>query len=458
MNMQKNNIQFNLLCVAFYFFCTLSTNFNRMQNITMKRPALCSKLTRQLAAYTFALLPALMASCGSRGDENAQWIERCSVVADRLVADGDTMIVCDYSAVKESVCIPFSMWVDSLEVIKLDNNTEEALVGDTRIVDVSDNYIGINVAHFPYRLFTRQGKFVASIGSVGQGPGEYNLLSDCQIDEAHNRVYLLSMTSTKQILVYDLQGNFIGKIPLAYSTNSGQMHVDYDRQRVTVVQLSLTRNFYDGGNPSPPLWIQDLEGNIVHENRAPQLALSGGGYGPEVLYHEVTGNDAVFSIARTASDSDSLYVYRMNSNRLSPRFTTDFGSEIPHHAYVDFGDYYLTYIWGSNTDPATMHMFTGTVVKRLFVDKRTLRGAFYKLENDYLGGIALQKYNQWWGWLEYGYVVCMDPGDLLDLIEERLADPKIPTGNREFLNVWKSKISPDDNSYVILGKRKKRVD
>lgn len=118
----------------------------------MKRPALCSKLTRQLAAYTFALLPALMASCGSRGDENAQWIERCSVVADRVVADGDTMIVCDYSAVKESVRIPFSMWVDSLEVIKLDNNTEEALVGDTRIVDVSDNYIGINVAHFPYRL------------------------------------------------------------------------------------------------------------------------------------------------------------------------------------------------------------------------------------------------------------------------------------------------------------------
>ncbi|WP_455761504.1 6-bladed beta-propeller [Phocaeicola coprophilus] len=423
-----------------------------------KRSAAHGRLMRKFAACACALLPALMASCGSRGDENAQWIERCSVVADRLVADGDTMIVCDYSAVKESVRIPFSMWVDSLEVIKLDNSTEEALVGDTRLVDVSDNYIGINVAHFPYRLFTRQGKFVASIGSVGQGPGEYNILNGgCQIDEAHNRVYLLPW-ATEQILVYDFQGNSIGTIPLAYLIHKGRIHVDYDRQRVTVVQLSLTRNFYDGGNPSPPLWVQDLEGNIVHENRAPQLALSGGGYGPEVLYHEVTGNDAVFSIARTASDSDSLYVYRMNSNRLSPRFTTDFGSEIPHHAYVDFGDYYLTYIWGSNTDPATMHMFTGTVVKRLFVDKRTLRGAFYKLENDYLGGIALQKYNQWWGWLEYGYVVCMDPGDLLGLIEERLADPKIPTGNREFLNVWKSKISPDDNSYVILGKRKNRVD
>ena len=423
-----------------------------------KRSAAHGRLMRKFAACACALLPALMASCGSRGDENAQWIERCSVVADRVVADGDTMIVCDYSAVKESVRIPFSMWVDSLEVIRLDNNTEEALVGDTRIVDVSDNYIGINVAHFPYRLFTRQGKFVASIGSVGQGPGEYNLLSDCQIDEAHNRIYLLPMTRTKQILVYDLQGNFIGTIPLPYSTNSGQMHVDYDRQRVTIVQPYIGGNSHDGGNPSPPLWVQDLEGNIVHENRGGQMALSPGSVAG-ILFHTVTGNDMVFSMVRIMREGlNSLYAYQMNSNRLSPRFATDFGSETTIHGYVDFGDYYLTYIWGPNTDPATKDRFLGTVVKRIFVDKRTLRGAFYKLENDYLGGIALQKYNQWWGWLEYGYVVCMDPGDLLDLIEERLADPKIPTGNREFLNVWKSKISPDDNSYVILGKRKNRVD
>ena len=440
------------------FFSVSFVKIIAMQNILMKRSVLCSKLTCRIAVCAFVLLPILMVSCRSRDNENAQWIERCSVVADRVVADGDTMIVCDYSAVKESVRIPFSMWVDSLEVIKLDNSTEEALVGDTRIVDVSDNYIGINVAHFPYRLFTRQGKFVASIGSVGQGPGEYNLLSDCQIDEAHNRIYLLPMTRTKQILVYDLQGNFIGTIPLPYSTNSGQMHVDYDRQRVTIMQTRIGGSSRDGGNLFPPLWVQDLEGNIVHENRAPQLALSPG-YMYGIIFHEVTGNDAVFSILRIMREGlNSLFVYQMNSNRLSPRFATDFGSEIAEHAYVDFGDYYLTYIWGVNTDPATRDRFLGTVVKRLFVDKRTLRGAFYKLENDYLGGIALQKYNQWWGWLEYGYVVCMDPGDLLDLIEERLADPKIPTGNREFLNVWKSKISPDDNSYVILGKRKNRVD
>ena len=72
-----------------------------------------------------------------------------------------------------------------------------------------------------------------------------------------------------------------------------------------------------------------------------------------------------------------------------------------------------------------MHIFTAIVVNRIVVDKRTLKGAFYEMKNDYLGGIALD--DQWWAWTEYGYAACMDPGDLLDLIEERLADPKIPT-------------------------------
>ncbi len=438
----------------FIFFVHCLQILIAMQNIAMKRPALCSKLTRQLVAYTFALLPVLMASCGSRDNKNTQWIDKCSVVADRLVADGDTMIVCDYSAVKESVRIPFSMWVDELEVVKLDNSTEEALIGFAWPLEITENYIGINVDNSPFRIFTRQGKFVASIGSIGQGPGEYTLIYDHQIDEAHNRVYLLPWT-TKQILVYDFQGNFIGKIPLPYLVHLGQIHVDYDRQRVTIMQLSFkNKNILNNGIPSPSVWVQDLEGNIVHENKASQLALSGG-YGNGIRFCEKRANHYVFSMFRTIPDvADSLYTYLPDENRLSPQFTVNFGNEKPKHDYRDYGDYYYTYIWGANNNPRFMHIFTAIVVNRIVVDKRTLKGAFYEMKNDYLGGIALD--DQWWAWTEYGYAACMDPGDLLDLIEERLADPKISTGNREFLNVWKSKISPDDNSYVILEKRKEQ--
>lgn len=135
----------------------------------MKRPALCSKLTRRLAAYAFAFLSVLMASCGSKGNDNAQWIEKCSVIADRAVVGTDTVITCNMSAVKESVRIPFSTFFDTLEVIKLDNSNEDALVSEAHMITVTDNYLGINVAHYPYKLFTRQGKFIGRVGKHRTG-------------------------------------------------------------------------------------------------------------------------------------------------------------------------------------------------------------------------------------------------------------------------------------------------
>lgn len=414
-----------------------------MQNILMKWSALYSRLTYRIAVCTFALLPILMASCKNNGNDgdNTQWIEKCSVIADKVTVGSDTVITCNMSAVKESLRIPFSTFFDTLEVIKLDNSNEDALVGEAHMITVTDNYLGINVAHYPYKLFTRQGKFIGRVGNIGQGPGEYNLLYDSQIDEANNRIYLLPW-NTEQILSYDLKGNYAGSIPLPYRVRKGKIKVDYDKKRVTVLQLAFMGD--------PVAWVQDMEGNILFENKSPQMDMEPS-YSNEIYLHRTSDSGLIFSINQYMPSTDSLYTYRTDNNRLIPLFTTDFGSEMPSHNYQDCGNYYITDIYGPNTNPKTMHLYTALVVKRIIVDKRTLRGAYFKMVNTKLGGIALE--SRRWFMNEYGYTVCWDPGDLLDLIEERLADPKISTDNREFLNVWKSKISPDDNGYVILGKK-----
>lgn len=199
--------------------------------------------------------------------------------------------------------------------------------------------------------------------------------------------------------------------------------------------------------------MQDMEGNILFENKSPQMDMEPD-YSNEISLYCTSGSGLVFSINHYTPTADSLYTYCTDNNRLIPLFTTDFGSEMPSHNYKDCGNYYLTDIYGPNTDPKTMHLYTATVVKQIIVDKRTLRGSYYKMVNTELGGISLE--SKRWYMNEYGYTLCWDPGDLLDLIEERLADPKISDADRKFLNVWKSKISPDDNGYVILGKRKER--
>lgn len=410
-----------------------------MNNIPTKRPALCSKIMHSLV--TFVLMCAFMASCGvENNNDNVKWIDKCSVIANRTVVNGDTVVTCDMSAVKESLRIPFSTFFEKLEVIKLDNSNEDALVSESHMITVTDNYLGINVAHYPYKLFTRQGKFIGRIGNIGQGPGEYNLLYDSQIDEANNRIYLLPWT-TRQILVYDLKGNFVEKIPLPYLVHKGVFHVNHDEHQVTVTHLAFAGD--------PVVWIQDMKGNILSESKSPHMTAPG--YSNEINLYKGENTALTFSIYHYMPIVDSLYNYCTDNNRLIPLFTTDFGSEMPKHDYIDCGNYYLTDIYGPNTDPKTMHLYTAKVVKRIIVDKRTLRGAYYKMVNGELGGIALE--SRRWFMNEYGYTVCWDPGDLLDLIEERLADPKISTDNREFLNVWKSKISPDDNGYVILGKK-----
>ena len=397
---------------------------------------------RTIFQLSILFLAVLMAGCGENSNDNTQWIEKCSIVANRTVVSGDTVITCDMSAVKESVRIPFSIFFEPLEVVKLDNSNEDALVSEAHMITVADNYLGINVAHYPYKLFTRQGKFICRVGNIGQGPGEYDLIYDSQIDEANNRIYILPWT-TKQILSYDLKGNYLGSIPLPYMVRKGKIKVDYDKQQVAVLQLAFMGD--------PVAWVQDMEGNILLENKSPQMDMAPD-YSNEISLFQTGGSGLVFSIHHYMPTADSLYTYCTDNNSLIPLFTTDFGSEIPSHTFKGCGNYYLTDIYGPNTDPKTMHLYTAMVVRRIIVDKQTLRGAYYKMENRALGGIALE--SKRWFLNEYGYTLCWDPGDLLDLIEERLEDPKIPIADREFLNVWKSKISPDDNGYVILGKKK----
>lgn len=71
-----------------------------MQYIPIKQPALCSKIMHSLVA--FVLLSAFMVSCGvENNDDNAKWIDKCSVIVNWTVVNGDTVMVCDMSVVKE---------------------------------------------------------------------------------------------------------------------------------------------------------------------------------------------------------------------------------------------------------------------------------------------------------------------------------------------------------------------
>ncbi|MDR0542964.1 MAG: 6-bladed beta-propeller, partial [Dysgonamonadaceae bacterium] len=65
-------------------------------------------------------------------------------------------------------------------------------------------------------VFNKEGKFIRSIGSRGQGPGEYNYILNLGIDEKNKRLFIISSPDRK-IISYDLKGNFLKEIAVSWS-------------------------------------------------------------------------------------------------------------------------------------------------------------------------------------------------------------------------------------------------
>ena len=392
-----------------------------------------------LTSLSVVLFSFFICSCVEQVREVADALGKCPVVASRVVtAQGDTVVSCRVADVKETVTLPLSAIVDSLEIIKLDDR-EEALIGSYALL-IGEHYIGARYIGKPYKLFTRQGRFVCDVGAVGQGPGEYTTLYDSQIDDKYDRIYLLPWPDRK-ILVYDLEGNYLQDIPLPFLMNKGAIRVDTERQRVCVTQMA----FEDA--PDPAVWVQDFKGNVLYRNDAASLKIWPD-YSNEFSISSRIGDIISFSNMEywSTDASDSLYHFLVNENVLRPALSVEREEAEGYGAVLnEYPRFYTIGLRGESTIPG----YSSMVVKRIIIQKETLRGAYYELQNDLLGGIELN------GSLsETGYRANMEPGLLLEAIEKRLQEVDLPERDREFLEKWRDGISEEDNNYVIYGRYK----
>ena len=392
-----------------------------------------------LTSLSVVLFSFFICSCVEQVREVADALGKCPVVASRVVtAQGDTVVSCRVADVKETVTLPLSAIVDSLEIIKLDDR-EEALIGSYALL-IGEHYIGARYIGKSYKLFTRQGRFVCDVGAVGQGPGEYTSLYDSQIDDKYDRIYLLPWPDRK-ILVYDLEGNYLQDIPLPFLMNKGAIRVDTERQRVCVTQLA----FEDA--PDPAVWVQDFKGNVLYRNDAASLKIWPD-YSNEFSISSRIGDIISFSNMEywSTDASDSLYHFLVNENVLRPALSVEREEAEGYGAVLnEYPRFYTIGLRGESTIPG----YSSMVVKRIIIQKETLRGAYYELQNDLLGGIELN------GSLsEMGYRANMEPGLLLEAIEKRLQEVDLPERDREFLEKWRDGISEEDNNYVIYGRYK----
>lgn len=407
---------------------------------------------QQVKVVGVLTLACLAFSCqtgSKRSGGTADLLKDAPVVGEYVQVGNDKVFTLNPELLKDTISIPLSNFIDDLEVIKLDNR-DEALVSQTGIT-ISDNYIVTHSSYppQPYKLFDRKGNYINTIGSIGQGPGEYKNVYDVQIDEPANRVYLLPWMS-RNLLAYDLKGVFIEAIPLNTSIPKGKFRVDSKNGTVSVVCLPFQ-------NIKNVAWTQDMKGTLIDSIPSGHLALPFD-FSNEVM---VSRNDPqtfdVLISSVTPTRADTLYHFDTKSNRLRPVFTYDYKDKqnIPWHMYSEWPEYFTG---NTSGPPVAQHVegggtiYTPEETAYYIVDKESGKGSWFKMYNDFLGDEPIRWPNS--AFANGYYLINNEPGNLIPRLEKALKNPDLTEKRRKELTDLLNSIDENDNNYLLIGKLK----
>ena len=147
--------------------------------------------------------------------------------------------------IEQDASLPLSSITEKLIAIELEL-TDESLINSDRIkrILISDNEIIIAESYNIY-VFTKEGKFLRSIGSRGQGPGDYGLIMNLALDEKNKRLFVNSSASSpndiSKILCYDLNGNYLKHL-IIDQDKTPVMDINFINDKLFIITENITYN------------------------------------------------------------------------------------------------------------------------------------------------------------------------------------------------------------------------
>ena len=237
---------------------------------------------------------------------------------------------------------------EKLEIVPLEM-TDESVLSDITEMQVTDHNIWIDHGRefYIYR-FSRSGKFLNKIGSIGQGPGEYTNYSTFLVDEDKKEVYIIA--NTNGVLAYDFEGNFKRKI-VDIQMILQLFSSPYDQYILNNQKFFATQNF---GLYRPidkdSLWSFVSLGNDfqkkkyfknpAHVGKEEQIIANRANMDRMVNYwmEYLTSVDTYNGqLTLKYPDTDTIYCYDDATNQLLPQYAI-FTDE-------EKGDYEATHLW-----------------------------------------------------------------------------------------------------------------
>ena len=348
--------------------------------------------------------------------------------------------------------------MESYEIIRLDNRDEALIKTYPYGVYVTDNYILLRPADVvsPVKLFTRKGRYVADIGGVGQGPGEYLYLFSWLVDEKENRIYL-GPGRTDKVLVYDLKGNYLPDEVIRFGeiVHKSQIWVDYDKKNVVVVTLPFSANVNSNFAISKNVcWVQNREGDIVHRIPVNHYGLIGDYSNGLVACRNVDAiSFSIFEDPMLRTRPDTLYHYDAVKNIITPCFTIDHVVSENQSACTVLYETSRSY-WAqvtlypnnlsSSVSSVRLPAFNVCVSKKDGNVRRIDRFTDPLLGLSYLF-LAMKN----------GYVcISYDPLELMDALDKVLTQTDLEPDVRKRATDLRNSLHENDNDILIIGKLK----
>ena len=235
--------------------------------------------------------------------------------------------------------------------------TEHSLISDlvTRVIYTDDYIFLIDRKNPTPIMFDGNGKFLRTIGSMGQGPGEFTGLIDIAADFQNEYLYI---TTLSKLLLYDFDGNFIRERKYV------EEHVRY---------ANFTNQYYYEFNSEPFLrdTLYQLEGN----ERIPSLKVDFGTTGVDVegertlaLWNIYRSNRYVFS-AYWVADRYMRFCYDLKE-MTGYNMEKGYEDDINHSGIVDIRPlntdterYYYFYTQERHSEEENQVLCIGTLKK-----------------------------------------------------------------------------------------------
>ena len=387
----------------------------------------------------------------------------CSIKEKEVTLDSEELLSFDVSTLDDEIYeVKLTDLMESIEIIEMDS-AKEAFTKIFRVT-VSDSYFAIHHIKYPVKLYSRKtGKFLCNIGRRGNGPGEYFQIWNTVIEEDYNRIYLVNQFKN-YIYSYDLNGDFHENenIYLSYDQGFERPYVFINKSENKAVIFQTPYEAYQNKHTNLKAInsfciVQDLSGKPIQRIPSDLYQVPRNDTG--VWASHIDQESPIYQCTITPfydCRKDTIYHYNVETNELYPVYTSNMytdkytlvtSKETSMHYYT----YQQTYKKGTSINPENR-----TGYKIFQVDKKTGKGKYIHVVNDYLGDIEFDV-DYWFHDIKDDYVVYYwEPLVLKEHLEEALAtNNEMNIDVRERVIRLKNSLDDNGNWIIMICKFKK---